>query len=132
MKFTAKQYAQALMDSLSDTSPAHQEKVLDNFVKVLAENNDLGQFEQIAEEFHKLELAKKGMKQLEVTTAHPITKENEREIIHELNKLVKGNFEIKKKLDEKLIGGVMVTLDDKLLDASVKNELDQLKKELTK
>ena len=131
MRYSAKQYAQALMDSLADTDPKDSDKVLDNFVKVLAENNDIRLFEQISEEFHKMELAKKGIKQVEVTSAHPINHENEKEILHELNKLVKGNYELKKKVDESLIGGVVLRMDDQMLDASVKNNLQQLKNELT-
>jgi F0F1-type ATP synthase delta subunit len=39
--------------------------------------------------------------------------------------------ELKKKIDENVIGGVVVKVDDQMLDASVKNNLAQLKKELT-
>lgn len=132
MKFLPKQYAQALIDSLSETDPKDTDKVLDNFVKVLAENNELRQFDQIAQEFHKLELNKKGIKQVEVTSAHPLSKENEQHILKELNKLVKNDLELVKKLDEKLIGGLVVRMDDQLIDTSVKSNLDKLKKELIK
>ena len=131
MKFTAKQYAQALMDSLTDTDPKHIDLILDNFVFVLVENNALRMYDEIAEEFHKLELEKKGIKQVEVTSAHPINHENEKDILHELNKLAKNHYEIKKKVDESLIGGVVIRMEDQVLDASVKNNLEQLKKELS-
>ncbi|OGE83234.1 MAG: ATP synthase F1 subunit delta [Candidatus Doudnabacteria bacterium RIFCSPLOWO2_01_FULL_44_21] len=130
MKYSPKQYAQALMDSLESVGPKDQEKVLDNFAQILAENNDLRLFESIAEQYHKLELAKKGIKQLEVMSAHPISRENEQQIIEELNKLVKGKVEIKKTTDESLIGGVIVRLDDQEIDASVKNQLEQLKQDI--
>ena len=131
MKYSAKQYALALFESLAETDPKDSGTVLDNFVKVLAENNDLRLFDEISEEFHKLELNKKGIKQVEVTSAHPLTHENEKEILHELNKLVKGEYELKKKVDENLIGGVVIRMDDKMIDASVKNNLEQLKNNLT-
>ena len=130
MKFTAKNYAHALFESLSDTNPKDADKILDNFVKVLAENNDLRLFEEISSEFHRLELQKKGIKEVEITSASPINKENEQMILHELNKIVKGDFEVKKKIDEKIIGGVMIQVDDKMLDATVKNQLEELKKDL--
>lgn len=131
MKYSAKQYAQVLASSLAETAPKDQDKILDNFVQVLAENNDLKLFEDIADEFHKIDLAKKGIKQVEITSASPINKENEQAIIHELNKLVKGNFELKKKVDERLIGGVVIEVDDKMLDASVKTNLEQLRNEIS-
>jgi F-type H+-transporting ATPase subunit delta len=130
MKYSPKQYAQALMEALENSSPKDESLVLDNFVKVLVENSHLRMFEEISEEFHKLELRKKGLKQVEVTTARPITQENQHGIIQELNKIVKGNIELKKKVDENLIGGVIIKVDDQMLDASVKNDLEQLKKEL--
>jgi len=131
-KYSPKQYAQALMESLEGTSPNDEGKVLDNFAKVLAENNDLKMFDQIAEEFHKLDLEKKGQKLVEVTSAHPISHGNEQEILAELNRLAKGKVEIKKKIDEGLIGGVLIKMDDQILDASIKSQLEQLKNELTR
>jgi len=132
MKFTPKQYAQALIEALQDTSPKDQEKVLDNFVKVLAENNNLRLFDQISQEFHTLDLAKKGIVQATATSAHPINKENEKAIIEELNKLAKKKIELKTKVDENLIGGIIIQMEDQMIDASVKNQLEQLKNNLTK
>lgn len=132
MKFSAKQYAKALMDAIHETDPKDQDKVLDNFARVLAENNDLRLYDQIAEEFHKLDLAKQGIKQVEVKSAHPLSRENEKAIVDELNKLVKGKIELKKQVDERLIGGVLIQMEDQVIDASVKNQLEQLKNNLSK
>ncbi len=131
MKFSAKQYAKALMDAIQETNPKDQDKVLDNFAKILADNNDLRLYDQIAEEFHKLDLAKQGIKQVEVKSAHPLSRENEKAIVDELNKLVKGKIELKKEVDERLIGGVLIQMEDQVIDASVKNQLEQLKNNLS-
>lgn len=131
MKFSAKNYAHALLESLEGTGPKDENQILDNFVLILAENNDIRMFEEIASEFHKLDLAKKGIKQVELTTAHPINKHNEQEIVDQLNELVKSKVEVKKNIDERLIGGVVIRLEDQVLDASVKNSLEQLKNNLT-
>jgi F-type H+-transporting ATPase subunit delta len=131
MRFSAKQYAQALYDSLEGTDPKEVDLVLNNFVEVLVLNGDVKLFPEIETEFHRLELAKKGITLAEVTTAHPLTKENERNIISELNKLIKGDVKLKKKIDENIVGGVVIRMEDQMIDASVKNELDQLKKDLS-
>ena len=130
MQFTPKQYAEALTESLADTDPKHTDLILDNFVTALAANNDLRLFDEIASEFQKLDLAKKGIKEVDITSAKPISRENEQQILEELNKLVKGEVALKKKVDEKLIGGVVIQFDDKMIDASVKHDLEQLKKDL--
>lgn len=131
MKFSAKQYAQALYDSLEDTNPKDLDLVLNNFVEVLALNNDIKNYTEIEMEFHKLELEKKGKKLAEVTTATPLGRDNERQIITELNKLVGSDVELKKRIDEKILGGVVIRMDDQLIDASVRGELNDLKKELS-
>jgi F-type H+-transporting ATPase subunit delta len=130
MKFSANQYAQALYDSLEGTDPKDIDLVLNNFVEVLAANNDVKLYDDIETKFHKLELEKKGKKLAEVTTSKPLSRENERDIIDELNKLIKNDVELKKKIDERILGGVVVRVDDKLIDASVKNDLEELKKDL--
>src|SRR3989338_8278666 len=93
---SAKNYAKALFDSLQETAPNDQDKVLDNFVKLLAANNDLRLFSEIESEFHKMELGQKGIKEAEVTTAKPLSRQNEQQIVVELNKLVDSKVELKK------------------------------------
>lgn len=131
MRHSPKQYAQALLEALQGTAPSDSDKVLDNFVKILAENNDLKLFEQISKELHQLDLAQKGIKLAQVTSAKPLSSSNEKEIVETLNTLLKSKVELNKSLDENLVGGVVVRVDDLLIDASVKNSLKQLKKDLS-
>jgi len=114
---TAKQYAEALYDSIHQVRPEDQEKVLDNLVKVLSVNGDLKLFD-------KLENDANGIKNVEVTSAHPV---HSKELIKDLNKIVGDRVEIKEKIDQSLIGGVIVRVDDTMIDASVKNSLNNLR-----
>lgn len=131
MKLTAQQYAKTLFESLQDTESKHHGLVMDNFVAALKMNNDLKMFDEIALEFEKLEKAQKGIKIADVTSAKKLDKSSEKAIIEQLNKLVGGKVELKQKIDEKLIGGVVIKLDDMLIDASAKNSLEELKKSIT-
>lgn len=130
MKLTALQYAKTLFESLQDTDTKHHALVMDNFLAALKANNDLKMFEDIALEFEKLEKAQKGIKIAEVTSASPLNKQSEKDIIEQLNKIVGGKVELKQKVDEKLIGGVVIKLDDMLIDASAKKSLEELKKSI--
>src|SRR6185503_19791597 len=130
MKFNAKQYAKALFDALSETTPKDQNRVLHNFVQVVGKHGDLKLFEQISEEFHKLELKNRGETLAEVTTAHPLGTDEEKQLIKELNNYVNGEVELKKKIDSNLIGGVVVRLEDTVIDASVQKSLRDLKTNL--
>jgi F-type H+-transporting ATPase subunit delta len=130
MKLTAHQYAKTLYESLQDTAPKDYDQILDNFVKALALNNDIGLQEEIFQEFEKLEKGAKGIKIAEVTSAKPLEKHAEKQIIEHLNKMVNAEVELKKKIDEKILGGVVIRLDDTLIDASVKKSLEDLKNNL--
>lgn len=132
MRLTAAQYARTLMEVMETSDPKFQDTVLDNLVKVLVENNDLKLMDEIAEEFHKLELAKKGVKQAEVISARPLGREQEKRVLAVLNGMLKTDVELKKKIDENLIGGVVIRVEDKVIDASVKKNLQELKDSLAK
>jgi F-type H+-transporting ATPase subunit delta len=130
MKFTPKQYAQVLYETLSSTNPKDHDRLLDNFAAALAENNDLRMYPVIAEEFEKLELKEKGITVANVTSAKPLTKDTERHLIKELNSYIHGKVELKKKVDEQVLGGVIIQMEDTLIDASVRRSLDELKNNL--
>lgn len=128
MRFTHQQYAEALYESLHDTAPKDHDKVIANFIEVLKSNGDLREYEKIVEMYEEHQRKVEGIKQVELTTAHPV--EANRTIIHELNEIVGKNMDLKQKVDERLIGGVVVKVDDTLIDGSVKNQLKQLKNNL--
>lgn len=132
MKITPAQYAKALHEALANTSEKDHDKVLDNFVEVLAENNDIKLFDKISEEFDVIEKANKGITVAEVKSASLLSKKTEKTIIESLNEYVKGKVELKKSIDENIIGGVVIKLNDTIIDASIKSNLKDLKNNLSK
>lgn len=140
MKTTPQQYAQALYEAVHETKD--ETAVLDNFVKILAQNGDLGKFSEIDVEFRKLKLESQGIKEAEVTVAKETTVN--KTIIDELNQIVRtasggpssgkrtalSGIEIKTSIDESIIGGVVVRVDDTLIDASVRTQLNNLNNSL--
>lgn len=128
MKISSQQYATALYQAVEETKPHDHDRVLDNFVKILAQNGDLGKYDEIDAEFRRLKLSSRGIKEAEVTIAKDF--EVNHQIINELNKAVEGKLEIKKKVDEGIVGGVIVKVDDTLIDASVKTQLTALNQSL--
>lgn len=131
-KLTPKQYATALYQALSETDLRDHDKVLDNFVSVLRENQALGMVSAIEQEYLAYEREAKGITLAEVTSARPLASEEESKLIQELNNYVKGKVELRKQIDEGLIGGVMIKVGDELIDGSVRKSLDEFKQELIK
>lgn len=128
MRFTHEQYAHALYESFQDTKPKDHEKIIANFIEVLKANGDLSEYERIIDAFEVYDRQQKGIHQVEVTTAQDI--ELNKPLLNQLNEIVGGNIELKRKIDEKLIGGVVIKVDDTLIDGSVKRQLEHLENTL--
>ena len=130
MRHTAKQYAKALFESLANADTKDKNDILDNFVRLLAENNALKLYPEIAGHLHKFELEGKGIKPVKVTSAKKLERAEE-ESLHKIMKLfLKTEIEMIKEVDLRIIGGVVVKAYDLVIDASVKNYLQQLKTNL--
>ncbi len=129
MKFNHRQYAQALYEALADTAPKDQDKVIENFIEVLKAKGDLAEYEKIIAAYEVYDREQRGVTEVEVTTAEGSTKVN-KSLIDDLNKIVGNDIEVKQKVDSNLIGGVVIRAGDTLIDGSIKNQLDQLQKNL--
>lgn len=128
MRFTARQYAETLHAAISETTPQDKDKILDNFVTVLKEQRAFSMIDDIEREYLRLH----GIRTGQVTSANALSKQDENDIVEKLNAYVGGQVELKKKIDQGLIGGIVVRVDDELIDGSIKHNLDNLKKALTK
>lgn len=129
MKYTHKQYAQALYEALQDTTPKDHDTVIENFIQILKARGDLAEYEKIIAEYEVYDRDQRGITEVEVTTARE-TKVN-KSLIDELNKIVGKDIQIKEKIDSNLIGGVVIKAGDTLIDGSVKHHLENLHKTLT-
>jgi F-type H+-transporting ATPase subunit delta len=128
MRFTKQQYAQALHEALQETTSSGQDKVIDNFIKTLKANGDLGSYESIITTYEEYDKNQRGVSNVEVTTTSGATVN--KSLISDLNKFVGKDTEILHTKDDKIIGGVVIRIDDTLVDGSVKNHLDNLHKTL--
>jgi F-type H+-transporting ATPase subunit delta len=74
----------------------------------------------------------KGIKLVELTTAVEVSKEIQDNISSLLkeNQLLKGkSIELKTNVDASIIGGLVVQVDDQLFDASIRHDLQVIKKQ---
>ena len=131
MRLNSKQFAQALYEAVSQVKPAEQEKVLDRFVKVLAEEGALNLWSEIEKELLLLFNKASGKEAAELVTAREEVRINAG-LVETLNLAAKKKLEISRTTDEELIGGVVLKTDDLIFDASVKTQLSKLKSELSK
>ncbi len=125
----AEEYALALFQAIREVRPQDHEQVLENFVKILGQDGAISLYPQIEEEYGRLAAEEEGIKQVEVITAQ---RHNSKELISALNKIVGSKVVIKEKINQDIIGGVVIKVDDTLIDGSIQNSLKQLRKAIIK
>lgn len=105
--------------------------LLADFVKLLEQNGRIGMVRDIAAAYCLIYRKESNIYRVEVVSAAPMAPEQEqrlRQLI--LSHLGSGSMEYSSRIDPDLIGGFVVNIDNERLDASVKNELKQLRLKL--
>ena len=98
-----------------------------NLAQLLLERGRLSIATEMADVFRELALAELGIVVAEVTTAMPIDKAAESAIRQRLSTLVGKQVEIRTRVDESIIGGIIARVGDQLIDGSVSNQLRRLR-----
>lgn len=104
---------------------------LQNFVRLLVENDRLLLLPEIWQHFELLKNRFEGSHACEITSAFELTEDQQRELTAMLEK--KFGYKLKPvvKVDKALIGGIRVTVGDQVLDTSVQGQLERLRENLT-
>jgi F-type H+-transporting ATPase subunit delta len=127
MTISIQEFAQALYLALQEAREEDHDRIINNLVEELRLENRLADFEKIVEAFEAiLELDEQNPKAEIALTG--ITLANKK-LMDEINSLTGGNATITQ--DETLIGGMVVRIDDTLVDGSVKGDLNKIKNEMT-
>ncbi|MFA6255176.1 MAG: ATP synthase F1 subunit delta [Patescibacteria group bacterium] len=130
MKISAKKYAISLFEAVQDLDHKQADKVIKKFVLVLAKNQALSLAPKIIEEFENYSRQKQGIQKVEIKTARPLSKSDEKEITSQLKKRLGKEIQAEKIVDESLIGGMIIKIGDNLIDGSIKMQLINLKNNL--
>jgi len=98
-----------------------------NFLKLLAAKRRLFVVRDAIKAFAVLADARKGVLRAEVTVADALSDKNRKAIADALKETTGKSVEIKEKVDPSLIGGLIVKLGSRMVDASVRTKLNSLK-----
>ena len=123
-------YAQALQ-VLKDPDTMHRrlEPELSKLVTLLVRNKRLEYVKFVLHRFTELYNASRGRKLVILRTAVPAPGMQQR-ILALLKERIGGEIVLDAEVDPSLIGGFTLTVDDKLLDASVSHQLEKIRREL--
>lgn len=105
---------------------------LDKFILLVIKNNRTELLRKIALSYINIYREEHNIARLVITTASELPQEKIDDIVSVVKqRLGDATLEIEQHIDANLIGGFTVKVGDMLLDASVKNELNQLRLKLT-
>ena len=122
MKFTLRQYADALSEATKDADELKLKSVIGNFVRLLARKGVLSKSPQIIEAYKKHRNEQEGIQEVAVTTARTC---------EGLEKYFERKTRVKQTIDPSLIGGAKIRIDDDVWDGSIRKRLQLLKEQLS-
>jgi len=130
-KISAKKYAQLLLLLTSGKDQKEISWIVKNFVSRLKKDANLNLAEQITDEFEKMFLARQGKAKLEITSAFKLSADNRREIETLAERLLgEERFETSERLDERLKGGFILRSNNRVVNLSLENTLNNLERNL--
>jgi len=115
----------ALEDILSGA-----EELLRNFLLVLVDKGRAGQLEEIAREFERLAAEQEGIVRAELTTAVELSDAEAKKLLKQIEQASGQKVEATRSVDPDLIGGMILQVGSRRLDASVRGRLERLRREL--
>lgn len=107
-------------------------KLTKSFISIITLKKRENILKGIAERFLQLYKKQKGIQSVRVTSAQSLSDEMKNLIKSYIKNQVSGKIELIEKIDNKLIGGVIIHMDDKQLDISVLNQINNLKQTFNK
>ncbi len=106
-------------------------KLLVSFLSEVARNRRLALFLEIYEEFSHLVKLEKNILEIEVISTSTLEKSTIDEIKNVVSKKYPNKIiEAKQTLKDDILGGIQIKINSNLIDASLKNKLANIKKEL--
>ena len=108
----------------------HISKEMLHFIYILIDKNRTWHMPGIAAYFRKLYDREQGLSEGVIFSAVPLTENQMNTAEEALSNLLQKRVRLRNEVDESLIGGIKIQADGRMLDCSLKGELDRLLAEL--
>ena len=104
--------------------------LVSNLALLLVNKDIFGLSGDISQQYNDLLDAHQGVERAKVTAAVPLTDEDKETISSRLGKVIDRKVAIDAQVDASLIGGLIARVGDMLIDGSIRQRLESLKKSL--
>lgn len=117
--------AELMKQKLNTTNPLFL-----NFCNLLILKGRLRSAEQIADEYQNLLDKQRGIQHAVITTAIPVDEAEKKRIASQLEKITGKKVAVKLQVNPAILGGMIAKIEDTLIDGSIRNKLNMLKRDL--
>jgi F-type H+-transporting ATPase subunit delta len=132
MTISPKQYAQSLYETVADQGAAAVKAVLKNFVRVLGRRGELAKAGEIITRFTEIWNRAKGELEAELASARALGPTTQDAVIDYLKtKTGAKAVKLQETIRPELIGGFVLRYDDRVIDGSLRHNLEVLKNKIS-
>jgi F-type H+-transporting ATPase subunit delta len=107
------------------------QKQLRNLLAVLIKNDRIGEAREVVEAYRAELQERQGIRQVEIVTARELNEKDRAGMVAGVGKLAGARVEASFRLDESVLGGVVVRIGSTVYDGSLRGRLERLKEQLT-
>lgn len=97
-----------------------------NLIKVMAENGRLRVLPEVLQQFIELRASLEAVAEVEVTSATPLSEEQQAKIAAAMEKRLSRKVKLNCKIDKSVLAGVVIRAGDMVIDGSVRSRLERL------
>jgi len=124
-RVSAQRKAQLLETTLKNVDP-----LVLNLGRLLLRRKKTGIGPQIREAFQELVDQARGITHASVTSAVPLSPDEVKAVTDRLSAMTGGTVIVQPRVDESILGGLVVQMGDRLIDGSTRSRLQALKRQL--
>jgi F-type H+-transporting ATPase subunit delta len=117
--------------ALLDQVLGDADELVRNFVRLLAEKGRSGEIHEIAREFEALVAREEGILDVELTTAVELSQQEFDDLVARVGRASGRKVRASRAVDPALVGGLVLQVGSRRLDASIRGRLERLRYELT-
>ncbi len=119
-----KEDKKAMIDMISD------DHIIKNFLKLIIDKGRTSSINSILRCFRHLYLDHKHIKEVRVITARSIDDDLKSKLITSLKRKLDSEVILSEEIDERLLSGIKVIIDDKVIDVSMQKKIKDLRRTL--
>jgi len=132
MKITSQQFAQSLYEAVADKTEKELKPIFKNFTLVLSQHGQLNKTKEIFEIFKEIWDRERGELTAELVSAREFGPSLREVIVNYLkNRTSARKINLKESVDKDLIGGFVLKYNSRILDGSLKSNLELLKDKIS-